>query len=229
MLKISYKIKGLHLIESWFASKVPMGKISLLRLCCYRDSRVDINIFGLKKEKKYTLINDLTQEEVDIFSDFKPNVRNEIRKHTKIDNFLHHSGYKSKRVFLEFYKKFAEAKGLTPIKEHSIDKYGDNLFYIQGSLDGVLTNIQVYIVDKESGTVRLLHSISKLYERDSGMGGFSPKEEDAKSIVSKFCKKSNRQRETRIGWINRYLHWHTMLHFKDKGLKLLIGVDIVMI
>ena len=196
MLKISYKIKGLHLNESWFASKVPIDKASLLELYCYRDTKVDTDSFGLKKEKKYTLINDLTQNEDEIFSTFKPNVRNEIRKHKKIENFVYHSDFKSKLLFLAFYRKFAKAKGLVDIEERSIEKYRDNLFYVQGSLDGVLTNMQVYLIDRESGIVRLLHSISTLYEEDS------------------------RERQSKIGWINRYLHWYTMLYFKAKSFKI---------
>ena len=195
MLKISYKIKGLHLTEPWFAPVVPIDKASLLELYCYRDTLVDIDYFGLKKEEKYTLVNDLTQDKESIFSSFKPNVRNEIRKHEKIENFVYNSDFKSKSLFLDFYKKFAEAKGLAYIQERSIDKYQENLFYVYGELDGILTNMQVYLVDKESGVVRLLHSISTLYEE------------------------SDRHRQAKIGWINRCLHWYTMLYFKEREFK----------
>jgi hypothetical protein len=196
MLTINYRVKGLNLHEFWFASDVPLEKGSLLELACYRDSRVNRDILGLKKEKKYTLVNDLREEETNLFLTFKPNVRNEIRKHEKIDNFVYHSDFNSKKLFLNFYKKFAEAKSLPIIQEYAIDKYQENLFYIQGSLDGELSNMQVYLIDQSSGVVRLLHSISTLYEHKS------------------------RQRDTQIGWINRYLHWQTMLDFKAKGFKI---------
>ena len=195
MLNISYKIKGLSINEPWFASKVAMDKASIFKLSCYRDSRVDTDSFYLKKEEKYTLVNDLTQTEDELFALFKPNVRNEIRKHEKIDNFFYHSGFNSKLLFLNFYKKFAEAKKLPTIEEYSIDKYGKNLFYVHGSLNGHLTNMQVYLIDEESGVVRLLHSISTLYEEH------------------------DKQIQTKIGWINRYLHWYAMLDFKAKGFK----------
>ena len=195
MLEISYNIKGLHFNEPWFASRVTIHSVSPLKLYCYRDSRVDTNLFGLKKEKKYTLIHDLTQDRDRLFATFKPNVRNEIRKHNRIDNFLYHSGFQSKRLFLNFYAKFAEAKGLDSISERSINKYGDNLFYVQGSLNGHLTNMQVYIVDRDDGVIRLLHSISTLYENHE------------------------KEIENKIGWINRYLHWYTMLYFKERGFK----------
>jgi len=195
MLKISYKIKGLTLNECWFSSKVPIDKASLLSFYCYRDTSVDIESKALKKEKKYTLINDLTQERDKIFSSFKPNVRNQIRKFDKSEEFSYSSNHESKELFLEFYSRFAEAKGLSKVEENSIDKYGKNLFYISGYLDGVLTNMQVYIEDKNSGTVRLLHSISTLYE------------------------KGDKHKQAKIGWINCYLHWHSILYFKEEGFK----------
>ena len=195
MLKISYKIKGLQLNEPWFAPKIPIDGASNFELYCYRDTTIDTEIFGLKKEEKYTLITDLTQSEEALFSSFKSNVRNEIRKHKSIKNFHYLVDYKSKALFLDFYKKFAEAKGLPPIESRSIDKYGENLFYIQGSLEGILTNMQVYLVDRESGTVRLLHSISTLYENH------------------------DKTKQAKIGWINRYLHWYSMIHFKAKSFK----------
>jgi lipid II:glycine glycyltransferase (peptidoglycan interpeptide bridge formation enzyme) len=193
MLRVSYKIKGLTLNEFWFSSEISVDTSSLFAFSCYRDTSVDIESSGLKKEKKYTLLNDLTEEKDKIFSRFKPNVRNQIRKFDKIEEFTCTSNYESKALFLEFYSHFAEAKHLPKVEENSIDKYNKNLFYICGYLEGILTNMQVYLIDKESHTVRLLHSISTLYE-----------EED-------------KHRHAKIGWINRYLHWHTMLHFKEEG------------
>lgn len=196
MLKISYKVKGVPLNEIWFSSKISIDKLLLSKFYCYRDSTVNIESVGLKKEKKYTLINDLTKDKDKIFSKFKSNVRNEIRKFDKIEEFTSTSSYDSKLLFIKFYSHFAKAKGLPIVEEKSINKYNKNLFYISGYLEGTLTNMQVYILDKESGTVRLLHSISTLY-----------KEED-------------KYRHSKIGWINRYLHWHTMLHFKKEGFKI---------
>ena len=195
MLKISYKIKGIHLNELWFASKVPKNK-AMLGLYCYRSTAVDIDVFGLKKEKRYTLINDLTMEKDKIFSTFESNVRNQIRKSEKIEEFTSRSDYDSKALFLEFYSNFAKAKNLPKVEENSIDKYDKNLLYIYGYLEGILTNMQVYLVDKDSATVRLLHSISTLYEE------------------------KDKHRHAKIGWINRYLHWDSMLYFKAEGFKM---------
>jgi len=195
MLKISYKIKGLRLNECWFSSKEDIDKASLSSFYCYRNSYIDSKSIALKKEKKYTLINDLTQEKDKIFSGFKPNVRNQIRKFDKLQELSCSSNYDSKELFLEFYSLFAKAKKLPKIEENSINKYGKNLFYICGYLDGTLTNMQVYIVDKNSGTVRLLHSISTLYEKE------------------------NKHLHSKIAWINCYLHWHSMMYFKAKDFK----------
>ena len=191
MLTVSYKIKGLALNELWFASKLSLNKISLLGFYCYRDTLVKKNpLKTLKREIKYTLVNDLSLEKDTIFSAFKSNVRNEIRKCEKIKTFTYDSSYQNKELFLEFYSRFAKAKNLAPIEERAINKYGQNLFYLSGSLNNSLTNMQVYLIDEESKIVRLLHSISTLYEEDE------------------------KHRRAEIGWINRYLHWQTILHFK---------------
>jgi len=190
MLTISYKLKGLSFNELWFSSKIPLSTTSLLGLYCYRDVRIETDRLGLIKETKYTLINNLTLDKEKLFSQFKSNVRNEIRKSEKIENFKSSSDYTSQEQFLEFYTRFANAKSLPLIEERAIDKYGDNLFYLSGYINEQLTNMQVYLVDKEGGMVRLLHSISMLYAEDSS------------TIRAK------------IGWINRYLHWKAMLHFK---------------
>jgi len=195
MLKVSYKIKGLALNELWFSRKVPVSKSSRFALYCYRDSSVNSHFLGLKKEVKHTLINDLRLEEDEIFSSFKSNVRNEIRKCEKIDNFTYDFNSESKELFLAFYFNFAKAKKLASLEQRSLEKYGENIFYVSGYLDTKLTNMQVYIMDKESGVVRLLHSISTLYA-----------EED-------------KHRKAQIGWINRYLHWQTILRFKGLAFK----------
>jgi len=194
MLTVNYKLKGLAFHELWFSPKIPID-MSLLGLYCYRDSRAESKSLFFKKEEKYTLVNDLTEEKDKLFSKFKSNVRNEIRKCEKIEEFKYNSDTTSKEQFLEFYTRFANAKSLALINKRSIDKYKDNLLYVSGYLDGELTNMQVYLVDKEAGMVRLLHSISTLHDVDSP------------SVRAK------------IGWINRYLHWSTMLHFKAFSFK----------
>ena len=195
MLKVSYKIKGLALNELWFSPRVPINQSSRFALYCYRDTAVNKNFTGLKKEKKHTLINDLLIEEDEIFSAFKSNVRNEIRKCEKIENFTYDFNSESKELFLAFYFDFAKAKNLASLEKRSLEKYGENLFYVSGYLEDTLTNMQVYIMDKESGVVRLLHSISTLYA-----------EED-------------KHKKAQIGWINRYLHWQTILRFKGLAFK----------
>ena len=195
MLKISYKIKGLSLNELWFSQKIPYSTWSLFSLYCYRDTRIDTNVFGLKKEIKYTLINDLTIEKDKLFLAFKSNVRNEIRKCDKIENFRYEGSASSKELFLNFYADFAKAKNLTALQIRSIEKYQNNIFYVSAYLEDALTNMQVYVVDEQSKIVRLLHSISTLHNED------------------------DKHKRAQIGWINRYLHWKMMLRFKALGFR----------
>lgn len=196
MLRISYKLKGVNLNEIWFASDMKLSKAMIITgLYCYRQATFDIDIVGFKKEKRYTLINDLKDDKEKIFSKFKPNLRNEIHKFDKSKELTYSSDYDSKEIFIKSYIDFAKAKGIPNITKSSIDKYGKNIFYVKGYLEGELTNIQLYLLDRESGILRLQHSISTLY------------------------KEKDKKRKAKIGWINRSLHWKTMLEFKGLGFK----------
>jgi len=193
MLNLKYKIKGLNFYEYWFANSIAKRKTEYFGLYCYRDSYNDVEVKGFVQEKKYTLINDLTQSSDTLFSSFKSNVRNEIRKCEKIEGLEFKIDQSSMEKFLEFYRDFAHAKSLSALQIRSLEKYQTNLYYISSYLEEKLSNMQVYIVDEESGRVRLLHSISNLHEQE------------------------DKHKRATIGWINRFLHWKMMLLFKRLG------------
>lgn len=179
----------------WFTSQKPLPKKRLLGFYCYRDSLVECDSIFLKKEEKYTLINDLSLSEEEIFKTFQSSLRTKIRKCDRMEGFTYQMDYSSKEMFLDFHTEFANAKSLPHIGDRSMDKYGENLFYLSGYLDGKLTNMQVYLFDKSEGVVRLLHSISSLHDETSS------------SVRGK------------IGWINRFFHWQTMVQFKGLDFK----------
>jgi lipid II:glycine glycyltransferase (peptidoglycan interpeptide bridge formation enzyme) len=193
MLSLKFEIKGLSFYEYWFSNSIGKSKKEYFGFYCYRDSYNDSKVQGFVQEKKYTLINDLTQSPDALFGSFKSNVRNEIRKCEKIEALEFKIDQSSMGKFIEFYRDFATAKSLSYLKIRSLEKYGKNLYYISSYLEKKLTNMQVYIVDKESGRVRLLHSISMLH------------------------KEQDKHKRASIGWINRFLHWKMMLLFKRLG------------
>jgi len=190
---IRYKLKGLTFYEEWFA-KDPCK--DFLKLKVVRGSRVDKQCFGMIKKQLWTLETDLTLDKDDILKQFTSTIRNEINRAKKLENLQININKTSIDEFLNFYNtKFAKQKKLNLLSKRQIEKFGDNIYTISAVFENELTNIQMYIFDSEQKIVRLLHSVSIIHlEKD-------------------------KKRRNQIGWINKYLHWRTILYFKEKGFK----------
>lgn len=209
------KIKNITIYEKWFTQEENDLNINSWNFVVYRDARVNLKSWKYKQDIKYTLINDLSKEESEIFSSFTSNTRNEIRKVEKIEDFSYSYNSITMTEFIEFYNLFASSKGLNLLSERRIKKYSDNLLYLSAYLDDDLTNVQVYIVDKENKIVRLLYSVSTIHNLE------------------------DKQRRKNIGFINKFLHWQAMSYLKknnfyvfdwggysnDPNNKVLVGID----
>jgi len=190
---LKYKINNINIYEKFFAEKENDFNVNSLKFIVYRDARVNLKFWKYKQDIKYTLINDLSKEEDEIFASFTSNIRNEIRKVEKIDNFSYSYNTITMLEFIEFYNSFAISKGLNPLRERRIKKYAGNLFYLSAYLKDKLTNVQVYIVDKENKIVRLLYSVSTIHSLE------------------------DKQRRKNIGFINKFLHWQAISYFKKNN------------
>ena len=192
-MKIKNKISFLEIDEIWFANENDFNMNCLFSLKVYRNTRKNIKKLFCFQEKKYTLYTNLNEKNDDIFKLFTSNLRNEIRKVNKLDNYLVEFNSIEKKEFIDFYNIFADSKNLPLLTNRRLEKYGDNLFYISAKLDDELTNVQVYIVDKENNIVRLLYSVSTIHGLDDKI------------------------KRNRIGWINKSLHWQSITYFQEKG------------
>jgi hypothetical protein len=191
---LNYKIRFLKFKENWFCEK--LDKENIFKLFVGRDCRKNINKFGFIKKRKYTLITDLRENIECLFKNFSSTFRNQIRKVDKLENLDILYNDINKEYFIKFYnEKFAKYKGLNLLKNYQIDKFEDNIFFISAKWNNELTNIQVYIFDKNKKIVRLLHSVSIIH------------------LIS------DKKKRNQIGWINKALHFKTMIYFKEKGYK----------
>ncbi len=191
---VKYKIKFLQFTEQWFCKNIDIKKLFNFFVC--RDSRVEIDNVLMIKKQKWTLLTNLEQELDLIMRGFTSNLRNEIRRADKIENLEIQYNSIDINSFLQFYnEKFAKPKRLELLQKRQIEKFKDNIFFISANLENELTNIQVYIFDDEQKIVRLLHSIS---------------------IIHLIEDKTKRKQ---IGWINKALHYKSMIYFKEQGYK----------
>lgn len=192
-MKIKNKISFLEIDEIWFANENDFNINCMFSLKIYRNITKHIKKYFCFQEKKYTLYTNLNENSDDIFKLFVSNLRNEIRKVDKLDNSLVEFNSIEKNEFIEFYNVFAKSKSLPLLTNRRLEKYKDNLLYISAKLDDELTNIQVYIIDYKNKIVRLLYSVSTIHGLD------------------------DKTKRNRIGWINKALHWKSILYFKENN------------
>jgi len=186
------KISFVTIYEKWFECKT-IENANGYKVFCYRNSFLNSKTPLFIKEKKYTLITDLTQDLDTIFSLFKKNTRNKINKVKKIESFSYSINQIDKEAFVDFYNQLAKAKKLPVMQISRFAKYGNRLHFFSAYLDGELTNVQVYLVDNENKIGRALYSVSTIH-------GLEDKE-----------------KRDRIGFINNYLHWESMKYLKEMG------------
>lgn len=182
---ISVTRKGIYHL-SIYSDKVSLfDYFRLATYTAYRGKRP----FLFQQDKRRTSIVSLNQSLDDIFQHMKSNYRNEIRKAISLgvvveleENFCE---------FINYYNVFASKRGLAPIDKANVIKYPE--YYITKAVyNSKPISYHAYIVDKDSGIVRLLYSASNRLDED---------------IDTKI-----------IGYGNKYLHYKDFELFMKKGL-----------
>lgn len=191
MIKVEKKIKGVKLNEFWFLKKPKLSEV--FRVTSYR------NYLGIKpkfmfKDISYTIEIDLLQSEEEVFSAFKSNFRNEIRKAEKF-NFNFKLNDLSYTEFVKFYNTFASVKKISTLSLSDIKKYNSkNLIFLSAyNEEGELLIVHSYLINGDYA--RLLHSASQIH-------GLEDKE-----------------KRKLIGFFNKRLHWMAILYFKNNSYK----------
>ena len=139
--------------------------------------------------RKKTITIDLSRSEEEIFSAYKSNTRNEVRRAAREGHLFEQS---CTEEFVPFYNAFAKEKKLGQISEKDITQYPECLIF-KSVHEGRTLSMHANLVDRETGTVRLLYSCSERLESGA----------DTKAI----------------GLSNRYLHHMELLRFKQDGFK----------
>jgi len=189
MINIKKKISVLNLNERWFAesiAKTDFFKVTTLRK--YLGKRPKFMI----EDVSYTLELNLSLSDDEIFSAFKSNNRNEIRKAEKLD-FRFKINSISIEEYVGFYNKFAEAKGLSLISGEQLELYNLSNLTFFCSYDTNLDLLVAHAYLNDGKTVRLLHSSSQIHDMD------------------------DKEKRKIIGFFNRKLHWEAMKFFKSKS------------
>lgn len=187
MVRIKKKFSFLNVSEVWFKYKFSfadlVGFTAYLNVKNYKGK-----ILGVK-QLSFTVENKLDISAEAIFLSFSKTVKVEIKQVEKLNvSCFFHSDIKG---FIEFYNRFAAARNIDLLNEKRLVEMGKYL-----KLSYVVYNNQTvaahsYMIDEESGIVRLMHSASE-------------------RLNENYDKQLS-------GKINKLLHYNDMLNFKKAG------------
>lgn len=96
--------------------------------------------------------------------------------------------------FISFYNLFARTKNRSKLTESELAGWGQDIFGFAAVSEGQPLALHTYLVDAGLGRARLLHSASHFRASDDS------------------------SQRNAIARANRFLHYATMLHFKDRGI-----------
>ncbi len=191
MLKYDKKLMFFKHRICWFSPCAP--RFSLVRFDEYRQSFDGANRNWYLRKNFNTIVIDLSQDAAKIFSQFNAVTRNEVRKAERTG--VEASELQVLLKFISFYNEFANSKKRETILEAELSNICDDVVIREAKMGGNTLVMHAYILDREIGYVRLLHSASlfRLYE--------------------------DRSLRNAISAANRYLHFSDIVYFKGRNFK----------
>ena len=157
--------------------------------CALYSTYLGKGTWGMASKKGHTIHIDLTQDKEEIFSGFKKNTRNEVRRAIREDYFF--DPVIDLQEFVDFYNNFAKEKALALITPGHLAKYGKSIIMFKAGVNGTTLCMHASTLDNEEKIAALLYSAS--VRLNDGIE-----------------KKS-------VGFANRFLHYKEFLVFKEMG------------
>jgi hypothetical protein len=168
----------------WFSSSVGSNPLAI-----YYQSP-DLGFVPLMIRRVFhTKVLFLKKEENHLFSNLSKNTRSEIRRAAKIGLVCSDSIDIS--CAAQFFNTFAASRNI--VQFDSLKFSSEKLFVTQVCHENTILSVHIYLVDKDVGCARLLHSGTII---------------DPPPHISNAL----------IGMANRSLHWWDITRFKDAGL-----------
>ncbi|MGF2413896.1 MAG: hypothetical protein ACQUYJ_16310 [Ferruginibacter sp.] len=189
MIRFKKKFIFFKVSEYWFGYK--FNFLDIIGLTAYLHLKeVKEKMYAIK-QISFTVENELEESEDIIFSKFSKTVKVEVKQAEKSGvECIFNQDIKR---FVEFYNDFAASRKIDAISERRLNEMGDYLQLSYALYNGVTIAAHSYLVDKESGIVRLMQSASK-------------------RLNETFDKQL-------AGRANKLLHYRDMLYFKERGFK----------
>lgn len=190
MIKYKKRILIFNVEETWFTYKYSFWNIFTLNVFMHVKNAENKKILA-HKNISHTIELDLEQDCKSILANFSSQTRNQIKKaEAEGTIFCFHNNTKD---FTNFLNDFAIKKNTYITKEENLLALGNSLILTHAEFDGQILASQSYLVDKELGIVRALHSATKRLDLQFDYN--------------------------LIGRANKYLTYKAIMHFKDMGYK----------
>ncbi|MGB0578171.1 MAG: GNAT family N-acetyltransferase [Limisphaerales bacterium] len=142
--------------HKWFAGKP--NPADRLKFVYYYHCHSTDEARGFERERKFTKLIDVTQDEDKIFANFSKTSRYEVRRAGK--EKLDFGVITDKAVFEKFYNEFAAAKDLGQMDEMFLNAYWPHMKVTSMGRDGEPFVMHAYVVDEKLGRLNLSHSAS---------------------------------------------------------------------
>ncbi len=194
---LSYKLIFFAAADSLDRISKSLKPTEMARLLHTKDA-LDGSRFVVKRERTFTVCNDLRQPLESLWKGFAPYNRAEIRKAERSAERVRIARNEpaSLNDFLAVYNDFARLKdGVWPISARVLNRYDGFADRHVLYLDEQPMVVNLVLRDAESGRVRGLYNASRRLEV----------EEPKKARL--------------LGNLNRLLHWHNMRLYKEEGFK----------
>lgn len=157
---ISYKKKFyfFKVRETWFTYRHSLANLFTFKIYSHVKNGRNGKVFGVKNIS-HTVELPLTGSEEEILARFRTTVKQEMRKSEKEGVVC--SFERDVDTFVPFYNDFAKAKHIYPTNHRMIDRIGESFTTSFARLNGEVLAAHSYLVDRETGIVRLFHSASR--------------------------------------------------------------------
>lgn len=182
MLTYQKKVSFLKTREYWFTYQFRFGDLLSLNTHLHVKNKNGKKIWGIPTITHTVELN-LDQDVETILTNFSNTVKRDLRKAEK-DGLVCDFKY-DPEVFVPFFNEFAAIKKIFPTSKRRLEEVSDNLQMSFAYLNGDILAAHTYLLDKELGIARLLHSASKRFDEkyDSYLVGRANKLLTYKEII----------------------------------------------
>lgn len=190
MLTIRKKFAFINVAEHWYECRYKWYQLFGLHTYVHVKNSMPKPAFMVQTES-YTVENDLSLPEEELFGNFTKQYRNQVRQAEKEGVVAVYN--RDIKGFVPFFNDFAKTKNISLTSERRLQEMGDTLMLSHAVLNGQILVSHSYFYDKETSVVHTYHSASVRFTE----------------IVDKNL----------VGKANKFLHYQDMLYFKSKGVQ----------